>query len=335
MHTNAPRPIAQRSRWRVENRERMALRRLAQRGARCATSATVDAKTRRHARQTHHSLSRRQRRPRGQGRQLRRTCAMPAIRWRSRARYDGEGADELTFLDITASSDERDLILHVIEGVAEQVFIPLTVGGGVRTRRGRAPAAERGRRQGRRSTPRRCRTRNSSPRRAHATARNASSWRSTPGAAADGEPAGRSTPTADATRRASTRWRGRARGGAGRGGDPADQHGPRRHARGFDLELTRAVADAVPRPGDRLGRRRQPGAPRRRHRRGRRRRGAGRVDLSLRRTHGARGQGVHGRRQGNSQCATHERRRTGSTKSPSTSAASYRSSRRMPRPRAS
>lgn len=47
-------------------------------------------------------------------------------------RYDAEGADELTFLDITASSDERDIILHVIESVADQVFIPLTVGGGVR-----------------------------------------------------------------------------------------------------------------------------------------------------------------------------------------------------------
>jgi cyclase len=47
-------------------------------------------------------------------------------------RYDQQGADELTFLDITASSDERDIILHVIESVAEQVFIPLTVGGGVR-----------------------------------------------------------------------------------------------------------------------------------------------------------------------------------------------------------
>ena len=47
-------------------------------------------------------------------------------------RYDDQGADELTFLDITASSDERDIILHVIESVAEQVFIPLTVGGGVR-----------------------------------------------------------------------------------------------------------------------------------------------------------------------------------------------------------
>jgi cyclase len=48
------------------------------------------------------------------------------------ARYDGEGADELCFLDITASSDERDILLHVIEDVAARVFIPLTVGGGVR-----------------------------------------------------------------------------------------------------------------------------------------------------------------------------------------------------------
>jgi cyclase len=48
------------------------------------------------------------------------------------ARYDGEGADELTFLDITASSDERDILLHVIAAVASKVFIPLTVGGGVR-----------------------------------------------------------------------------------------------------------------------------------------------------------------------------------------------------------
>lgn len=47
-------------------------------------------------------------------------------------RYNDAGADELTFLDITATSDDRDLILHIIESVAEQVFIPLTVGGGVR-----------------------------------------------------------------------------------------------------------------------------------------------------------------------------------------------------------
>jgi cyclase len=49
------------------------------------------------------------------------------------ARYNEQGADELTFLDITATSDGRDLILHMIEAVASQVLIPLTVGGGVRT----------------------------------------------------------------------------------------------------------------------------------------------------------------------------------------------------------
>lgn len=47
-------------------------------------------------------------------------------------RYDQEGADEITFLDITASSDDRETIVHVVEQVAEQVFIPLTVGGGIR-----------------------------------------------------------------------------------------------------------------------------------------------------------------------------------------------------------
>jgi len=49
------------------------------------------------------------------------------------ARYNEQGADELTFLDITATSDDRDLILHIVEAVAARVFIPLTVGGGVRT----------------------------------------------------------------------------------------------------------------------------------------------------------------------------------------------------------
>jgi len=48
-------------------------------------------------------------------------------------RYDEQGADELAFLDITASSDQRDTIVHVVESVAAQVFIPLTVGGGVRS----------------------------------------------------------------------------------------------------------------------------------------------------------------------------------------------------------
>lgn len=48
-------------------------------------------------------------------------------------RYDEQGADEITFLDITASSDDRETIVHMVEQVASQVFIPLTVGGGIRT----------------------------------------------------------------------------------------------------------------------------------------------------------------------------------------------------------
>ena len=48
-------------------------------------------------------------------------------------RYDEQGADEITFLDITASSDDRETMVHVVEDVAAQVFIPLTVGGGIRS----------------------------------------------------------------------------------------------------------------------------------------------------------------------------------------------------------
>src|ERR1051325_6827382 len=47
-------------------------------------------------------------------------------------RYDAQGADEITFLDITASAENRDTMVHVVERMAEQVFIPLTVGGGIR-----------------------------------------------------------------------------------------------------------------------------------------------------------------------------------------------------------
>jgi cyclase len=49
------------------------------------------------------------------------------------ARYNEQGADEITFLDITATSDDRGMILHIVEAVAAKVFIPLTVGGGVRS----------------------------------------------------------------------------------------------------------------------------------------------------------------------------------------------------------
>jgi cyclase len=72
-------------------------------------------------------VPRRRPRSRGQGGALRRDPVEVA------RRYDAEGADEITFLDITASSDDRDTMLHVVEAVAGEVFIPLTVGGGIRS----------------------------------------------------------------------------------------------------------------------------------------------------------------------------------------------------------
>ncbi len=65
------------------------------------------------------------------------------------ARYDAEGADELVFLDITASSDGRDTTVDMVYRVAEQVFIPFTVGGGVRTPDDARRSASCRRRQGR------------------------------------------------------------------------------------------------------------------------------------------------------------------------------------------
>ena len=59
------------------------------------------------------------------------TCATPATRWSSARSYDAEGADELTFLDISASVEGRETTLEVVRRTAETVFIPLTVGGGV------------------------------------------------------------------------------------------------------------------------------------------------------------------------------------------------------------
>ena len=66
------------------------------------------------------------------------------------ARYDAEGADELVFLDITASSDGRDTMVDVVARTAEQVFIPFTVGGGIRGVEDARRLLRRGRRQGQR-----------------------------------------------------------------------------------------------------------------------------------------------------------------------------------------
>jgi cyclase len=143
------------------------------------------------------------------------------------ARYNDQGADEITFLDITATSDERDLILHIIEAVASQVFIPLTVGGGVRTvadvRRLLNAGADKVS-----FNSRRWPTRRSSATRPTSTARSASWWPSTPRSAkaAAGDVythGGRKNTGLDAVAWATTHGRD------GRRRDPADQHGPRRH----------------------------------------------------------------------------------------------------------
>ena len=78
-----------------------------------------------------------------------RSSAMPATRSSWRDVYDAEGADELTFLDISASHEGRATTLEIVSRTAEQVFIPLTVGGGVAQRRRRRPAAPGRCRQGR------------------------------------------------------------------------------------------------------------------------------------------------------------------------------------------
>ena len=120
-------------------------------------------------------------------------------------RYNQEGADEITFLDITASSDDRETMVHVVEDVAAEVFIPLTVGGGIREladirRLLNAGADKVSINTAAVSIP------NSSPRRPTSSVRNALSSRSTPNPSTPGvKPgAGRSLPMAGASPPAST-----------------------------------------------------------------------------------------------------------------------------------
>ena len=199
------------------------------------------------------------------------------------ARYNEQGADELTFLDITATSDGRDLILHIIEAVASQVFIPLTVGGGVRTvadvRRLLNAGADKV-------------SFNSAAVADPQVIRDASDKYGAQcivvaidAKRRDRAAAGTSTPTAGARTPGSTRWMGHEDGRDGRRRDPAHQHGPRRHQDRLrprtDARRQRRGAGA----GDRLRRRRRAAAPVRRHPPRRRRRGAGRQHLPLRRVH--------------------------------------------------
>ena len=91
----------------------------------------------------HHRVPRRPRRPGREGRELRAACAPPAIR-RARARYNAEGIDELVILDITATLEARPARADTIRAVARELFIPLAVGGGIRTEDDAAAAVEAG-----------------------------------------------------------------------------------------------------------------------------------------------------------------------------------------------
>ena len=217
------------------------------------------------------------------------------------ARYDAEGADELVFLDITASSDARDTIVDVVARTAEEVFIPLTVGGGVRTRRGCPAAAPGRRRQGRRQhrggRPARVGVRDRRRVRRPVRRRRHRRPAPHPGPAATAGLRSRCSPTADArpTGLDAVEWAHEVvELGAGEILlTSMDRDGTKE---GFDLELTAAVVDAATVPVIASG-----GVGTLQHlvegvTEGARRCRAGGVDLPLRRAHRGRGQGGHGRR---------------------------------------
>ena len=162
--------------------------------------------------------------------------------------YDEAGADELTFLDITASHENRGIMLDVVRRTAEACFMPLTVGGGVRTHRGHPRAAHLGRRQGvdqhrGGGAPRLREAGGGKVRRPVHRGRD----RRQEGIASPARPtAGRSSPMAAASRPASTPWPSRDEVVALGAGEilltSMDRDGTRQ---GFDIELTRTIADAV------------------------------------------------------------------------------------------
>ena len=215
--------------------------------------------------------------------------------------YDAEGADELTFLDITASSGDRATTYDVVSRTAESVFIPLTVGGGVRSpddvdRLLRA-GADKVARQHRRRRPAGADRRDRRPVRqpgARAVARRPP----LPGRRAARSPASRSPPTAAAAAPAGTP----SSGASGRpswapGRSCSTRWTPTAPAPGFDTELIRQVRREVSVPliasGGAGARRALPA-----RRRGRRRRRAGRERLPLRRA-------AHRRRQGRARRRRH------------------------------
>ena len=212
-------------------------------------------------------------------------------------RYDAEGADELVFLDITATHEKRDTIVELARRTADNVFIPFTIGGGIRSVADAQAVLDAGRRQGRRSTRAavarpelidelaervRRAVRRAGDRRAGARGRRAAGRSSSPAAAR--------RPGRDAVE-----W---AREGVERGAGEIlltsmDRDGT---SDGYDLALTARGRRGGRRAGDRLRRRRASSTHLVEALRGRRRRGAVRLDLPLRALQGRRGQGAPGRR---------------------------------------
>ena len=210
--------------------------------------------------------------------------------------YDAAGADELTFLDITASHENRDTIFDVVTRTAEACFMPLTVGGGVRTVEDIRKLLNCGADKVSINTAavnRRAFVKEAAEKFGDQCIVVAIDAKKV---SKPGEP---------------DRWEIFTHGGRNPTGLDAidyarevvalgageilltsmDRDGTKQ---GFDIPLTRAIADAVHGAGDRLGRRRQSRSSGRGHPRRPRDRGARRLDLPFRRIHGAAGQGAHG-----------------------------------------
>ncbi len=201
--------------------------------------------------------------------------------------YDAAGADELTFLDITASHENRDTILDVVRRTAEACFMPLTVGGGVRTiediRKLLASGADKVS-INTAAVARRAFVKEAAEKfgdQCIVVAIDAKKV-SKPGEAGPLGDLHPWRPQADRARRGRLRARG---GRARRRRNPADLHGPRRHQAGFRHRAHPRDRRCGAGAGDRLGRRRHARSPGRGHPRRPRHRGAGGLDLPFRRVH--------------------------------------------------
>ena len=162
-------------------------------------------------------------------------------------RYNEQGADEITFLDITASVEGRDTIrVHTVEKIAEEVFIPLTVGGGIRTVQDIRTMLNAGADKVSINTAAIhnpefvARIGGTFGSQCIVVAIDASGWTTWRASRA-----GRSSPMAGAAPPAWTRWPGRCAWPSWCRRNTAHQHGSRRHQNGFDLGVTRAITEAV------------------------------------------------------------------------------------------